>query len=305
MKITYYTFGNNDTGSSRLRAFKIGKELTNRGHEIVFNPGKLRFDTDVVIFQKTYKPGLIAAYRNKGVKLVLDISDYIKFPTHYADAVTVGTTYLKERLYRFATIVPDVLDIPDSIKIHDLPIRNEKFKNTVWFGGENNVIQATNAIAACNALDIDVTVITIGRNRLSHKYRFKQLQWNITTIDTVLQQFDVALCPFILDSKIQTGRTRNFLLAKSCNRVIKAWALGLAVIGTPIPSYKEVGLRYKAHTVDEWIEMLTVLQDSDLRREDVRLGRITAEQFNLNNVADKWENLFKDLTKENCKLIFR
>ncbi len=112
--------------------------------------------------------------------------------------------------------------------------------------------------------------------------------WNRLTVDRALAAHDVALIPI---------RPNAYNLAKSANRVTTAFADGLAVCATAIPSYEP--FRGVA-VLDDWETGLAGLMASpDARRARVAAGReIIARNYSQAVIAARWKRLLTGMPEE-------
>jgi hypothetical protein len=264
------------------------------GHSVKFNPTKIE-KADVVVFQKRADlVTLMRRYRQHGTRVVLDVSDYGRYPAQHADITVVGTKQLTT-LYPCAIIVPDVLDINDSVTPRTT--HNDDLLKIVWFGTPENTMQAGPVATACNRLGLSLHMISNHTRRYAVRIPGTvRLPWSLATIDSLLVRYDLAACPFILEGcqGFKSFRSKAYLACKSGNRPLKAWALGLPVIGSPIPSYIDCGVVHLATSVDEWTEKLIELRSRTLRAEDAARGATLIAPYRTEVVAQQWLKVFTD-----------
>jgi hypothetical protein len=294
VKIVYYPAGSREFASSRLRVWKVADALRKLGIDATVNlsnkPSSPR--PDVAVYQKRFDQRLLMQFeREMGVTIIWDCDDMIPDgPVDLADVVTVDTPF-KRSLYPMAEIVPDCLDVDEAAAFGRLRsawqrLKRDRIKRVAWVGNVENLYHAAHVATACKQLGIELVCITdIGSLKFSPTFDATYIQWQLDTVDQVLGSCDVAACSYIVDSGAWSA---DWVLAKSANRVLKAWALGLSVIGTPIPSYIGIGVKYQAATTDEWIAALEALQPRTARIEDAQRGLEIARQFRAENVARQW-----------------
>lgn len=293
MKIAYYSAGPREFASSRLRVWKIADALQAMGHDVSINGQKgTIFKPDVSVYQKVFdKRLLMQVERANGTTVIFDCDDMIPDgPVDLADVVTVDTPF-KRSLYPTAEVIPDCLDVDETAaygRLHSawLRLKRDRITRVAWVGNVENVYHAEHVATACQRLGIELVCITnVGSEKFSPAFDATFVQWRLDTVDDVLGSCDVAACSYIVDGGEWSS---DWVLAKSANRVLKAWALGIPVIGTPIPSYIGVGVRYKAATADEWVAALDSLQPRSARIEDAERGLEIARQYRAENVAKQW-----------------
>jgi hypothetical protein len=294
VKITYYTAGDRSFASSRLRAWMVGDALARLGHQVVFNQDPNEEPGDVNVFQKRFDLNeLMARLRNAGKRVIWDCDDYIPGgPVERADLITVDTPE-KLALYPGAAIIPDVLDVPNDAT--PKTTHAEGLSWIVWFGNADNLYHTDSVAEACRQLGLRLVVITqLSKvtngdcDRASRWY-----DWDLFTVDDLLTCCDVAACSYV-----ESGQwSQDWVNSKSANRLLKAWGLGLPVIGTPIPSYVEAGLAHRATTVDEWILELELMRSRMVRVTDTQHGRVIASTYRADLIAEQWLEVFETCTQ--------
>lgn len=288
MNINYYTIGDRSVASSRLRAWKIGHELNRQGHFAWFNTDMPNFEADVVVFQKRFDlVGLMVAYLEHGIRVIFDCDDYMK-PNELPIGVQITVdTPVKLELYPDAIVIPDALDVNDSAP--QKSAHAEHLRKVVWIGNIENLYHIRHAAAACDKLGLELTVITDLTNK-NYAYidGVQGLQWNVNTVDEEMIKHDLFIAPYVFDGQ----SSKEWVNSKSANRILKSWALGLPVAATPIPSYRDAGLRHCAETVDEWVVALQSLDNLAQRQADAIKGLAFTQQFRAENVAKQWLEVF-------------
>jgi hypothetical protein len=114
--------------------------------------------------------------------------------------------------------------------------------------------------------------------------RAEYWHWNLDSVDKDLVACDVVACPYVLDGPWPAA----WVASKGENRVYKAWALGLPVIGTPIPSYVAAGLVHQATTAREWALAFKALASREARQKDAARGQAIALSHCADKVALRW-----------------
>jgi glycosyltransferase involved in cell wall biosynthesis len=232
----------------------------------------------------------MAFLRKEGVRVVWDCDDYIEGgPVFAADVVTVDTP-AKRDLYPEALVVPDALDVQGGT-----PVKSEhraRLGRVVWVGNPENVYHAANVAEACAELQLEFVVIT-DTTKLKLPFEARAVNWSASQVDALMQDCDVAACSYVKDGPWPETWVRS----KSANRLLKAWGLGLPVVGTPIPSYLDAGLRYQATTVEEWEDALRRMSDPAVREADARRGHAIAQQYRADRVAWQWWEVFERCTQ--------
>ncbi len=300
MKIVYYTYGDINVPSSRLRAYYVAQELTKQNNTVLLNSRNIQNDADIVVIQKRSDLSWqMKKYRSLNIPVILDISDNVRLPINLAALITAGSIHIQNK-HQNSIFIPDVVDIkpPASLKTSHGPL-----SKVVWFGGPENAIQATNIAKACSKLNLEFVTITNHKSKhFNGNFISTRKEWSLDTVDGDIIGGDLVVCPFLLDQAYKTNRTNEYLCSKSRNRLIKAWALGMPVAGSPLPDYIDAGLKYVATTVDEWIKVLDILNDVELRKEDAKIGQLLAKQYSAELISEQWLKVFKDLVNEKDRI---
>lgn len=293
MNIAYYTAGDRNFASSRLRAWPVGDQLMAWGHTVTFNPDPYyAINADVLIVQKRFdRTDVMREARAAGVRVIWDCDDAIpNGPVDVADVVTVSTRQMQTP-YPQAVIVPNCLDVPP-----DAPRKTqhaERLRDVVCFVNGANLYHLEYVAQACQRLNLTLTVIVP-----FHQVKdFEQIpglrfvDWQRDQVDQQLIGYDLAACSY----KIEDGEwSAEWVRAKSACRAIKAWGLGLPVIGTPIPDYVDNGVQYLATTTDEWVQALTALDSREAREQDAERGWTMVQAFRVEKIAKRWLEVMTD-----------
>jgi hypothetical protein len=111
------------------------------------------------------------------------------------------------------------------------------------------------------------------------------LDWNFFTVNPALKLHDIAVLPI---------RTNRYTLSKSANRITTAFADGLAVCASLIPSYEP----FRGVAVfDDWDDGLaTLMADNEQRLDRVEQARaIISQQYSRPVIAAEWQKVFASL----------
>lgn len=284
MKIAYFPAGAPTWPSSRLRVYRIAEALKAMGHSVSINPTSAKgFDAAVV--QKRFDlHGKMNEWRQAGVRVIWDVDDRIPGgPVEAADVVTIGAEALRE-LYPMGVYIPDALDLDDHAVAKGR--HAEAIELVGWVGMAENLYHAAPVAEATERLGLTLVVITDMKSPAFTKryHRAEYWQWSLDTVDRDLVTCDVIACPYVLDGPWPAA----WVASKGENRVYKAWALGLPVIGTPIPSYVAAGLVHQATTAREWTLALKALGSREAREKDARRGQAIALSHVADRVAEQW-----------------
>lgn len=241
-----------------------------------------------------------------------------------ADAVVVSTAALAEvvagecTLASAPTIIPDALDdlskvpvplkerIRQALPSHRLmrQLRNARAQGRtclLWFGNHGSpyadggmldllgIRQELESLAAQRPLHL--TVLSNNREKFEthfHGWSFPVVYgaWTAQHFAAIAGLHDIALIPV---------QDNPFTRVKSENRVVTAFAHGLAVVADPIPSYQPFA---EALCFGNWAQSIErYAADADLRRRHVEAGRQHALQTcGIEPIAHQWLNVILPAT---------
>jgi hypothetical protein len=289
MNITYLPIGTRNTASSRLRVYKIADVLSGEGHDVCVTPAICdTAQADVVVVQKRqdFTQNMVN-WLDQGKRVIWDVDDWIYYPDLPAGVqVTVDTPY-KLELYPNAIVVPDTLDVNRTTPFKT--IHAPKMQRVVWVGNPENWDQMRHVIWACEKMKLEIVAITDTRSQHYASYpNITGVQWHLESVDLEIIRSDVMVCPYVFDG----SWPMRWVKSKSANRLLKGWALGMPMAGTPIPSYTDAGLEYRATTTDEWIDVLTHYAGIEARVNDALRGYKIAQAYKAESVAKEWLKVF-------------
>ncbi len=260
---SFHTFGDFTTASSRLRAYKLGQQLSEMGHDVTVNDPEAQ--ADVHVFQKVRPFSRLRDARRSGALIVYDFDDDYLLPSqgvtsqvvammNAADLVTVGNSLLVERarhLHPRTVLFENPVDILDPSVTR--PARGS-LERVGWFGAPENRHQL-------DGVDLSETIETITRGGT--------IEFDIRTVDSTLVDFDVMLFPLA---------PTPWNLAKNANRMIKAVALGIPVLVSATPEHRrtaeKLGLdeRFIVQDGESWEAKLKELR-SEAASVEQTIGR--------------------------------
>lgn len=293
MRIVYFPAGPWSQASSRLRVHRVVPELERMGHEIGFEAA-VSPRWDIAVFQKHgHLAELMRRWRDVGATVVWDCDDLILLPEieSLADIVTTDTDGHAKH-YKLARAIPDCLDWEPGDVWRTRHF--DRLQRVVWFGHWENTYHAKYVSEACRRLDVHFSMITDWTRApaAARAMADEHIQWNERTVNQEIIRHDVAACSYIPDSE--------WVRTKGRNRLYKAWALGMPVIGTPIADYVDGGLFWRATTTDEWAEALKWMDSKEVRVRDAERGRDLALKHRAPSIARLWETLFRELMHGRC-----
>jgi glycosyltransferase involved in cell wall biosynthesis len=177
----------------------------------------------------------------------------------------------------------------------------EPGRRLVWFGvagrpeAKNGMydLQAHLASFQKHNADKPLSLSIISDDRQRYEALFAEagfqthyLDWHFFTINPALRRHDIAVLPI---------RANPYTLSKSANRITTAFANGLAVCGSVIPSYEP----FRGVAVfDDWEDGLArLMADNAERRQRVEQARtIISKTYSLPVIAGEWQKVFASLS---------
>lgn len=284
LKFRFEVFGGRETASSRLRAWKVGDELKERGHKVeVGGRPAGETDVDVWIFQKRRDSEALKRAQAAGATVVFDFDDNYLLKdvgTRYevlafmnvADLVTVGSPTLLEesrRLHEQSFLFENPIDVRDEGLCKE---ECEWRGRLAWFGNRTNLPALDDV---CRARG--VTTITNGGD----------VEWSLETVDDELLRFDLALLPVL------STEWRN---AKNANRLLKCIALGLPALVSCTPEHMRVAEAIElprcllVEEGESWEERVQLVEQ---RYEEIQKEILDARQkvlgiWGIRATVDRW-----------------
>jgi len=261
---------------------------------------KLPGDFDVVVFQKAYTQEMVVIakfLKLQGKKIVFDLcdADWVK-PEAFlpisemaklADHLVASTFYIQEYLIKIyrkpTTLIVDRIDLekyPDSqVKCH-AQTENQRI---VWVGNRNTIkyLNLFNEVLyqTCSEHPFTLRLISDQFNEYqcpdSMKVVTEEIKWNLDTVDGYIRDCDIMINPHDLNEEV--GK------AKSDNKTILAWSLGLPVV---------------SHGNDKRIKslLLAYLKSAEKRNKAGLLGRkFVKELYDSKISATEYRLIFNNL----------
>ena len=259
------TFGDDNTASSRLRAWKLAEFLAERGHHVLMNEGE---SCDVYVCQKVRPFASLRSFKDAGALTVYDFDDHFLLDgpdghglkdevvafMNGADIVTVGSGHLLEAARSYHPHV-FVLENPADISSAEISrSATEDLRRIGWFG-------TPAGLRDLRAIKTAETVVTVTRRG--------DIEFDRDTIDATLSGFDLVLIPV---------ERNEWNLAKNANRMVKALVLGVPVLVTATPEHVEaaklLGLdgRFLVAPEEDWDAKISALRENFTRSAVPRLA---------------------------------
>lgn len=280
MKFSFITAGNEDTASSRIRAYSLHRELVRSGIDstIGYNP-----EANVLVVQKRVNAQVLKqliAAKEQGQFIVYDVDDlgpalafwihpvYFRLVIRIADLVTTDTRghleYLKSRFdIPNLAIIPDAIDYyPSGVECGGSPA--ESPLRILWFGSLGNIAMFEKYAEIITALpDTQVVVASTGYEVYSSKYpAISFVTWTREGMKDILQSCHLSC---LMHDGSDIG------MSKSNNKMITSIAWGVPAIVSNTPEYartaKEAGIDFAVfNTAEELVEILQTLRCPEKRK---------------------------------------
>lgn len=310
LSIGWILVGDERVASARLQGWVIHRELRARGLDsrVLNDPAafdvRLRWKAPrrwreallrrrrVLVFQKVESSRavkLARLARRLGTKIVFAQTDPRDSPLYpIAHAVVASSRelarVLESRCPAPLEVIEDSLEYPRELRAE--PSERREGLRLLWVGHRFNfpALEPLRALLA-RPEHADLELVTLSDHPEASR------PWSPEAVEEAMRESDVAVVP--------SGETPRDL-AKSNNRLTLFMGVGLPVVATPLPSYREVATHgrdaFLARGPEEWDRALRSLRDPALRRRLGAAARETAwSRFAPELVAARWEALFRRL----------
>ena len=308
-KVGWILLGNSSIGSSRIHGINIHRYINKNGIKSVILQTNSVMTThltlslwkqlliflsrfDVLIFQKVFDSRAIrlaTLAKKLGVKTVFLQSDMIETKmVNKVDALVVTSDYLK-RHYNSKYGVDAIL-IEDAVEVSDELVKEDygdKGKiRLIWVGHKDNWETIEVIYNALEILKDDYFCL----KRISNHPQ-ADVQWKLETVFQEILQGDIGIIPCF---------NNEWAKSKSNNRLTMFMALGLPVIASDIPSYRDIikpcSNGFLAKSIDDWTKYLQVLRDEHTRKKiGMKARKDVWEKYNIDVIGDKWISLVENL----------
>ena len=270
-------------GPTRIRRINVSREMERQGlHVESFVHHNKVVDYDVIILSSFGPEALAVAEKAKAAdKLVVldfceDLDTFINQEEIFntVDFVACCSETLADKMSnRFNGCKTKV--IPDAYEVGSIHTLNEIDKlRVVYCGMGGNAYHAQKLQPLIESLGMSLTIIS--------EWEEHDVKW---TNDTWLQElikYDIVITP--QDVALQP--------AKSNNKVTQAMALGLPVLCSPLPAYKEVITNgvdgFICETEEEWKQALEELRSVKRRAEVGTAARLAIDNYSVQSIVKKW-----------------
>lgn len=296
MNIGWITIGNENVGSTRLGVLVHHITLIKNGYNSFllsvnseYNPDVLndieKIKNDTInkkithcIFQKvcyTKTQELVKFCKDNNIKTIFATGDWYDTPMFdLVDAIWVGSSYIKE--YLSNKYNKPVFVIEDAVEETTTQIKEFKDKPPTigWYGNYSKLeyvksfLKDIDTYTISNSQKDSIQADVIMGASTPEPWETKKL------IDILLQKIDIIVVP------VETENSQMVNFAKTSNRITLPMSLGIPVICSPIPAYKEIiedGVNgFLCKTYDEYKEKISYLNDIDNR---IKIGRHSIEDI--------------------------
>jgi glycosyltransferase involved in cell wall biosynthesis len=278
--------------SFRLRCWHFHQELLRRGvSSVIYGGGKVPA-ADVVIFQKSYSKSHLKLARNlkeRGVTILYNLSDIVPAGTD----IFAGTAQLLSICNR--VIVngrvlgqffverhnPNWVVVDDPYEWILPPDRHAEGgarPRVFWHGSSKNYRHFVSPIRT--ALRFDLESLT----------ELTEPKWDASLFPDYVRPFEIGFAPLPLKNP--------YVLGKSSNKVVGFMALGLAVIASDHPSYREVITHgetgFLGITTEDFNAAYDSLRDPPTRQRIAEAGyQSVVDRFSISSLTDRLLSVFQ------------
>jgi glycosyltransferase involved in cell wall biosynthesis/predicted SAM-dependent methyltransferase len=230
-----------------------------------------------------------------GIAVVFDVCEDLEGVPYYkeclerATIISCSSTVLAKKLEKYGrtVVLPDAYELPAS-----LPPQTPKSKRdggklrAVWCGMGGNAKNCDFLRPILEELDMELVIIS--------EWDSADKKWGLDTWLADHADADICICPADVQNQP----------AKSNVKVTQAMALGLPVVASPLPAYREIIRHgengFLAGTEGEWREALEELRDEERRKTVSKEGEKTVGRYSIEKIGEQWLALLKDLCFEIC-----
>jgi len=292
--------------ATRIRRLNVDALLRDRGvkSKIISDYHMLGFkntinavgDANIVVFVNSgdLELELIRDFKASGKKILLDKCEAVfDHPSildcmREADKIICCSTKLSdmvnEKGFSNTDVISDIVEFYEKRPEEEYGDRYEKPKALYMGMGGNSFLVKEHLKPAIEEAGYELVVIT--------EWEDADIKWDLNTWSDDMRSCDVVLCPQRVD--VQP--------AKSNVKASVAMALGMPVICSPLPSYKETVMHgvngFICDKIEEWTEVLKKLKDSKTRKNIGENAYITASAYTSDAMLSKYTDLFKGLLVE-------
>ena len=272
--------------SFRLRCWYFHQELQRRGISSTIYRGGRFPPADVVIFQKAFSPchvRLARELKEQGLRLIYNLSDVVPAGT-VNFAGTVQLLALSDRVivnshslgkFFVNRYNPDWSVVEDPYDWTLAPSEHENGgakPKVFWHGSSKN--HRLFVAPLRSTLHFPVEALTDRTNP----------RWDLSLFPDYVRPFEIGFAPLPLHNP--------YVLGKSSNKIVGYMALGLAVIASDHPSYREVIKHgengFLGVTVNDFNTAYERLRDPVLRRQMAQAGYETViDRFSVPTLTEK------------------
>lgn len=216
-------------------------------------------------------------------------------------AIVVGTEYTKEKVCKLYE-KNNCFVWKDYLFEESYPIKNHTQKD-ITFGWYGNYAKLEYTLKFFKKLSVKSSLITISNAPTNHRYQPTHVMGDGTgipwddskIIQILLNSIDVILIPINIDTPVEKEKA----FAKTANRLLVPMALGIPIICSNIPAYREVitnGINgYIAETSEEWKNYIEILASSERREIIGKESRKITDLFGKEKLLKKFIQFLQEL----------
>jgi len=310
LKIRWALHRDESEPTTRQRGLFIIRELASQGYDVAAWDGSSH--ADIIVLQ--YNMRLLNEAMRTGATVVADINDMV-FAEHHpyyretiaglqrVHCVTAGTERIRQHLRRLHPFVR-VVEEPVDPRYFAVEPKKHEGVNLVWCGMNDNLVYFRECDDALEQLarEFEFTVNIVcpkmdgfgkpNADKVAAKpYPAEFHEW---TRERLLEQMalaDMAVVPLF---------STEWCQGKSGNKSLSFMAAGIPTTASDVLPYRPIidhGRNgFLCTHPEDWYDALHgQLTDAQLRRSIGVAGRLTANQFTVEKIADDWLAVFEEI----------
>lgn len=327
MRIGWLSIGNDNFGSTRIGVTNIHKTLNKIGiYSHILNYNKIfQIDferdmdavkkeiadhkLDLIVFHKIFGDKtlkLVDFCKQNDIKVVFANGDWSDNPMYnLADGVIVGSSYVREYLINNYNVKKCVA-IDDGLETLEYPIKktsdNKDNINLGWFGNFTKLQYVYDFYKKIKNSNFNLITISNAPNKYTNLKADlcmgaeSSKPWDVgELVNKINKDIDIIIVPLDLEND---SIIKHY--AKTANRVTFAMSLGVPVVASPIPAYREV-IQNKVNgficeSIKDWNNSLDFLK-SPLNREKIGKHSLDSirNRYSLKSISEDYLNFFREI----------
>jgi hypothetical protein len=252
--------------------------------------------------------GLYRFIQGRENKYVFFYKNIYKKIFEVADAVVCNTKLQKDHIINYNKNVHISLDFfTEDINQHKVSYNISKPLSLVWEGLSytvKNILEIRDVLEKIEDIHLKIItnpVIPLGKSYKRNtselfkkcKFSYQIIPWEIETFTKEIAEADLAIIPINKKHKLQYHKPEN--------KLILFWEIGIPVLTSDTPAYKQVFSQIKSDLTcsnkDEWREKLEMIKlgKFDLRDHMVKAKKYIQTYHSESAIIENWDNIFRSV----------